>query len=96
MMRYKDFIYFLEENVQSDNEIDLIIYNIGLVQRIVEQFSNFFNQEDTKQDDSRLIRFEKECNKKIHLALNLGDSETQFIQCHYSQNNITVDCSCVT
>ena len=83
--KYKDFITFLYNNVQSENELDMIIYSIGTVQKISEQYSHFFNQqlEDRNPDDiiDAEIEFENECNKKIHLALGIGDEATLFIEC---------------
>lgn len=88
---YKTFITFLDENIQSDNELDLIIYNIGTVQRIAEQFSQFYNQQIKDKKDYDLIdleiEFETECNKKIHLALGLGDPSTLFIECDAINND---------
>ena len=83
--KYKDFITFLYKNIQSENELDMIIYSIGTVQKISEQYSHFFNQqlEDRNPDDiiDAEIEFENECNKKIHLALGIGDEATLFIEC---------------
>lgn len=92
-MDYKKFIYFLEQNIQNDNELDLIIYNIGFVQRMVEQFSSFFNQKMDNNEDidiDTLIKFETECNEKIHLALKIGDLATLFIECFDMDNHIMV------
>lgn len=82
-MLYKKFISFLDDNVNTDNELDCILYNIGLVQRIVEQFSAFYNNQiqENEDDIEFAIDFEVECNKKIHLALNLGDVSTLFVEC---------------
>lgn len=91
-MDYKSFINFLDENVQSDNELDMIFYNIGTVQRIAEQFSYFFNQKIENKDEDEYdivdleIEFEMECNEKIHLALGLGDSTTLFIECEHNDD----------
>lgn len=93
-MKYKSFINFLGQNVQSNNELDMILYNIGTVQRIAEQFSYFFNQklEDKDEDEYDVvdleIEFEMECNEKIHLALGLGDSTTLFVECEHN-NDVT-------
>lgn len=82
---YKTFITFLDKNVQSDNELDLIIYNIGIVQRIAEQFAHFYNQKIKDKKDDELVdlevEFEVQCNEKIHLALGIGDLSTLFIEC---------------
>ena len=94
-MDYKNFIYFLEQNIQNDNELDLIIYNIGLTLRIVQQFAHLFNQkieqEGFSDDIDFLVQFETECNEKIHLALNIGDSATLFIECYYQNENILIN-----
>ena len=42
---YKTFITFLDKHIQSENELDMVIYNIGTVQRIAEQFAQFYNQQ---------------------------------------------------
>ena len=90
--KYKNFITFLYNNVQSENELDMIIYSIGTVQRISEQYSNFYNQQLKDRDEDDIIdaeiEFENECNKKIHLALGIGDEATLFIECscHQIQN----------
>lgn len=85
MSEYKKFISFLDKNVNNDIELDCILYNIGVVQRIVEQFSYFYNQqimEKNIEDDMEFeIDFEHQCNEKIHLALALGDSATLFVEC---------------
>ena len=95
MMKYKNFISFLNDNVQNDNELDLIIYNIGAVQRIVEQFSYFYNQKikqgPIKDAVEFEIEFEAQCNEKIHLALNLGNSETLFVDCSYQDGKNTIN-----
>lgn len=82
---YKTFIAFLNQNIQSDNELDLIIYNIGATQRIAEQFAHFYNQKiKDKQDDELIdleVEFESQCNEKIYLALGIGDLSTLFIEC---------------
>lgn len=94
---YKTFIDFLEKHVKSDNELDMIIYSIGTVQRISEQYSHFFNQQLKDKDDNDIIdaeiEFENECNKKIHLALGIGDEATLFIECscHQIQNTDSGD-----
>ena len=96
---YKTFIAFLDKNVKSNNELDMIIYNIGTVQRITEQFSYFFNQKIKQQQDKfdiidLEIEFEVECNSKIHMALGLGDESTLFVECQSvetsSSNNAPV------
>lgn len=83
--KYKDFITFLYDNVQSENELDMIIYSIGAAQKISEQYSLFFNQQLKDKDEDDFIdievEFETECNKKIHLALGIGDETTLFIEC---------------
>lgn len=88
---YKTFIAFLEKNIQSENELDMIIYNIGAVQRIAEQFSQFYNQkiQDEQKDYDLIdleIKFENECNEKIHFALGLGDLSTLFVECDVVQD----------
>lgn len=88
---YKTFIAFLDKNVKSNNELDMIIYNIGTVQRIAEQFSYFFNQKIEQQDDYDIvdleIQFEVECNEKINLALGIGEPTTLFIECESKNDN---------
>ena len=88
---YKTFIAFLDKNVKSDNELEMIIYNIGTVQRIAEQFSYFFNQKIEQQDDYDIvdleIQFEVECNEKINLALGIGEPTTLFIECESKNDN---------
>ena len=88
---YKTFIAFLDKNVKSNNELDMIIYNIGTVQRIAEQFSYFFNQKIEQQDDCDIvdleIQFEVECNEKINLALGIGEPTTLFIECEPQNDN---------
>lgn len=83
--KYKDFITFLYKNIQSENELDMIIYSIGVAQKISEQYSLFFNQQlqDKNEDDfiDIEVEFETECNKKIYLALGIGDEATLFIEC---------------
>ena len=92
---YKNFIYFLDNNVNNENELDCILYNIGVVQRIVEQFSNFYNnqikQENITDDIEFEVNFENQCNEKIHLALNIGDSATLFVECESYNNNFIVN-----
>lgn len=96
-MKYKSFITFLNENVNSDNELDMILYNIGTVQRIVEQFSQFYNQKiENMQDEyddviDLEIEFEMQCNEKIHLALGLGEPTTLFTECEHRDYDITLD-----
>ena len=91
---YKNFISFLDKNVNNETELDCIIYNIGTTQRIVEQFSHFYNQkikQDNKQDIIDLeIDFENQCNEKIHLALDIGDSATLFVESELQDNNFIV------
>lgn len=93
-MGYKSFITFLDENINSDNELDMILYNIGTVQRIVEQFSQFYNQklENTQEEyDDVLdleIEFEMECNEKIHLALGMGEPTTLFVECEHCDYDV--------
>lgn len=91
---YKKFLSFLNKNVNNETELDCIIYNIGTTQRIVEQFSHFYNQkikQDKIQDTIEFeIDFENQCNEKIHLALNIGDSATLFVECELQDNNFIV------
>lgn len=91
---YKTFIAFLEEHVKSDNELDMIIYSIGTVQRIVEQFSQFYNQqiEDKQEYDivDLEVEFETQCNEKIHYALGIGDSATLFIECEIEDQTLQI------
>lgn len=89
---YKDFISFLNKNVKTNNEIDMIIYNIGTVQRIVEQYTHFLNEKIKKTDDDTdfidvEIMFENECNKKIALALGIGDEAVLFVECSSDNEN---------
>lgn len=51
---YKTFITFLSNHINSDNELDMVIYSIGTVQRIVEQFSQFYNQQIEKKKNTIL------------------------------------------
>ena len=98
---YKTFIAFLDKNVKSNNELDVIIYNIGTIQRIAEQFSLFYNQQIKEKKDYDLldleIEFETQCNEKIHLALGIGDPSTLFIECESKEDggqtffNITIN-----
>lgn len=98
---YKTFITFLDKHIQSENELDMVIYNIGIVQRIAEQFAQFYNQQIKNKQDYDLIdleiEFETQCNEKIYLALGIGDSSTLFIECSLSNNegekffNITIN-----
>lgn len=82
---YRIFISFLYENIQSDNELDMVIYNIGLVQKISEQFAYFYNQKIQNIDKADLIdfqtEFENQCNEKIFLVLGLGSESSLFVQC---------------
>lgn len=95
---YKDFINFLDENVQTDNELDIIIYNIGTVQKIVEQFSYFFNQKIEQKVEQNEeydivdleIEFEMQCNEKIHLALGIGDESTLFVESEYRSYDMPI------
>lgn len=92
---YKEFLSFLNNNVNNEIELDCILYNIGVAQRIVEQFSDFYNQQiEQKQitDDIEFeIDFENQCNEKIHLALNIGDLATIFVQCEAHNNAFIVN-----
>lgn len=88
---YKTFITFLNNHVNSDNELDMIIYSIGTVQRIVEQFSQFYNQQIEKKKEYDIIdleiEFENQCNEKIYYALGIGDSSTLFVECEIDDSN---------
>ena len=88
---YKTFINFLDKHIQSENELDMVIYNIGTVQRIAEQFAQFYNQQSKDKQDYDLIDLEIECeiqcNEKICLALGIGEPSTLFIECASSDND---------
>lgn len=90
---YRNFISFLNDNVQTDNELDMIIYNIGSVQKIAEQFSYFYNQqikeEKIKDEIDFEVSFENEANEKIRLALGLGDEATWFVECNSNTSENT-------
>lgn len=97
MMGYKSFITFLDKNINSDNELDMVLYNIGTVQRIVEQFSYFYNQKIenmTQEYDDVIdleIEFEMQCNEKIHLALGIGEETTLFVECEHRDYDVAPD-----
>ena len=75
---YKTFITFLDKHIQSENELDMVIYNIGTVQRIAEQFAQFYNQQIKDKQDYDLIDLEIEFENNLSSmieAMNLDDEE---------------------